>query len=339
MKKRLLADVIVDLQMGDGGKGKITHSLLKSSEYTHCVRFGGGHNAGHTIYHDGKKVVTHIIPTGIVRGVKSIIGPGCVLNPDLLEKEIEDLESIGIQVKGNLFVDKRVNVITTQHLQEDGTDKRIGTTKKGNGPAYRDKYDRTGLRIENIQLKSDKWDIIDVYKEFFENELPVVILFEGAQGFGLDIDWGDYPYVTSSTCNVGGAVTNGVPASSIRRVYGIAKAYQTYVGAKVFQPDGEIFNKIRETGTEYGATTGRPRQINFFDIDQVIKAARINGVTDLIINKTDILQQLNIWKIYEGGVLLDLENEDRFCSHIREVLSEKCPDIEEVVFSYSPNDI
>lgn len=338
MKKSLLADVIVDLQYGDCGKGKVTHSLLQSTEYTHCVRFNGGHNAGHTIYHDGKKVVTHIIPSGVLRGVRSIIGPGCVVSPSLLQKEIEDLEAAGIEVKGNLFVDKRVNVISNKHLEEDGGDTTIGTTRRGNGPAYRDKYDRKGTRFESVPTDSS-YQLTDIYQEFFENELPVVALFEGAQGFGLDIDWGDYPYVTSSTCNVGGAVSNGIPASAVRHVYGVAKAYQTYVGAKKFQPDGEIFNKIREAGQEYGATTGRPRQVDFLDIDQLVKATRINGVSELIINKTDILEQVDCWKLYKDGKLLDLEHEDRFLDYVRNLILVKCPDVEDVIFSYSPTDI
>jgi len=338
MKKKLLADVVVDLQFGDSGKGKVTHSLLKSSEYTHCVRFGGGHNAGHTIYHEGKKVITHAVPSGVLKGVRSIIGPGCVVSPTLLQKEIGDLEEAGIKVKGNLFIDKRVNVISNKHLEEDGVDTAIGTTRKGNGPAYRDKYDRKGIRFENIPT-TDQYQLTDIYEEFFNSSLPVVALFEGAQGFGLDIDWGDYPYVTSSTCNVGGAVSNGIPPSSIRHVYGVAKAYQTYVGAKKFQPDGEIFNKIREVGQEYGATTGRPRQVDFLNIDMLIKAANINGVSDLIINKTDILEQVDTWKLYKNNVLQNLKYEDKFLDFIRQEILNNCPAVEDVVFSYSPSDI
>lgn len=338
MKKRLQADVVVDLQLGDSGKGKVTHSLLKSGEYTHCVRFGGGHNAGHTIYHNGKKVVTHAIPSGVLQGVRSIIGPGCVVNVEMLHSEINELEVAGINVKDFLFVDKRVNLITEEHLSEDRTDKEIGTTKRGNGPAYRDKYARKGVRAEKL-VDSDKFNITDIYSEFFESDLPVVVLFEGAQGFGLDIDWGDYPYVTSSTCNVGGAVSNGVPPSAIRNVFGIAKAYQTYVGAKKFQPDGDIFNRIREVGGEYGATTGRPRQVNYLDLDSLIIASNVNGVTDLIMNKVDILQQLDEWKLYSRNNLIDCKNEDKFEEIIKDTLFRNCPQLEEIIFSFSPNEI
>jgi len=332
----LVADVVVDLSYGDSGKGKITNSLLKSGEYTHCIRFGGGHNAGHTIYKDGKKFVTHAIPTGVLQNVRSIIGPGCVVSPYLLEKEVEELEQAGISVRQNLFVDKRCNVITSEHLEEDRKDDKIGTTKRGNGPAYRDKYDRKGLRFGD--LKDAQFNVTDIYDEFFSGK-PVVALFEGAQGFGLDIDWGDYPYVTSSTCNIGGAITNGIPPKSIRNIYGVAKSYQTYVGAKKFQPEGEIFNRIRDLGSEYGATTGRARQVDFFDIDFLIKSANINGVTNLIINKMDILRELNVWKLYNKSELFDCIDEDSFKNFIINKINRFCLSVEKIQFSYSPDDI
>lgn len=338
MNKKLKADVVVDLQFGDCGKGKVTNSLLKSSEYTHCVRFNGGHNAGHTIYNNGKKIVTHVIPSGILQGVRSIIGPGCVVNTNMLHSEIQDLESAGIKVRDNLFIDKRVNLITDEHLQEDETDTTIGTTKRGNGPAYRDKYARKGIRAESL-IDLDKFNITDIYSELFEDNLPVVALFEGAQGFGLDIDWGDYPYVTSSTCTVGGVVSSGIPPKCIRNIYGVAKAYQTYVGAKCFQPTGDIFNKIREIGCEYGATTGRARQVNYLDLDSLTIAANINGVTDLIMNKVDILQQLDEWKLYNRGNLINCGKQETFEETVKDILFSNCPSIEQVIFSFSPNEI
>lgn len=337
MKKRLLADVVVDLQFGDSGKGKVTHSLLKSSEYTHCVRFGGGHNAGHTIYHEGKKVVTHVIPSGVLQGVRSIIGPGCVVNIEMLMREIKELEDAGINIKDKLFVDKRVNIITQKHLDEDGSDTAIGTTKRGNGPAYRDKYDRKGIRFEQVK-ELHTFQVTDMYKEFFSDR-DVVALFEGAQGFGLDIDWGDYPYVTSSTCTVGGAVANGVPPRSIRNVFGVAKAYQTYVGAKKFQPDGEVFNRIREVGGEYGATTGRPRQVNYLDLDSLIVSSNVNGVTQLIMNKVDILEQIDEWKLYKNSILVNCKNRESFEDMVKNTLFTSCAALDKVIFSYSPNDI
>ena len=338
--KKLIADVVIGLSYGDESKGKVTNSLLKSGDYTHCVRFGGGHNCGHTIYKDGKKLVTHAIPSGVLQGVKSIIGPGCVVNLELLEKEIIELEQNGIKVSENLFIDERVNVITDKHLEEDGTDTRIGTTRKGNGPAYRDKYDRRGVRIKDQPFLQEKYNIIDIYKEFYSDiEKSVVALFEGAQGFGLDIDWGDYPYVTSSTCTVGGVVSNGIPPHSIRNIYGVTKAYQTYVGAKKFEPDNEIFRKIREIGKEYGATTGRPRQVNYLDLDELIKASRINGASNIVMSKLDVLQEVQEWKLYKNGSLLDLKYEDKFKEFVKTNLLKNCQDLQEIVFSYSPSEI
>ena len=338
--KKLIADVVIGLSYGDESKGKVTNSLLKSGDYTHCVRFAGGHNCGHTIYKDGKKLVTHAIPSGVLQGVKSIIGPGCVVNLELLEKEIIELEQNGIKVRENLFIDERVNVITDKHLEEDGTDTRIGTTRKGNGPAYRDKYDRRGVRIKDQPFLQENYNIIDIYKEFYSDiEKSVVALFEGAQGFGLDIDWGDYPYVTSSTCTVGGVVSNGIPPHSIRNIYGVTKAYQTYVGAKKFEPDNEIFRKIREIGKEYGATTGRPRQVNYLDLDELIKASRINGASNIVMSKLDVLQEVQEWKLYKNGSLLDLKYEDKFKEFVKTNLLKNCQDLQEIVFSYSPNEI
>lgn len=328
------ADVIVDLQAGDTGKGKVCHHLTQiPNEYTHVIRYNGGGNAGHTIYKDGKKIVTHFIPTGIVNGLKSIIGPGCVLNISKFLKEVQDLEELGVQIKGNLFVDKRVHIITEDHIEEDSKDTEIGTTKTGNGPCYRDKFSRKGLRAVDFDIELDEY-LIDIYQELHgENECK--ILFEGAQGFELDIDWGDYPYVTSSHCTVGSAILNGVPPQSIRKVYGVAKVYRTYVGNKQFEEPSEIFDKIRELGFEYGATTGRKRQIDWLDLDQLLMALKINGVTDIVINKFDILQMINVYRFYQDGKLKYF-NEDSFQIHLREIIKNTCPTVKNVLFSTSP---
>ena len=329
------AHVIVDLQAGDTGKGKVAHSLAKSGQYTHVIRYNGGGNAGHTVYHNGQKVVTHFIPVGVLYGIKSIIGPGCVVDPIKLEAEIKELESLGFKVKDNLFIDKRTHIITPEHRNEDSKDKFIGTTKTGNGPAYRDKYDRKGVRAE-------KWEglenmIIDIYEELHGVD-STKILFEGAQGFELDVDWGDYPYVTSSHCTVGSAILNGVPPQKITKVYGVAKAYRTYVGNKQFETPSESFDKIREIGQEYGATTGRPRQINWLNVDDLIKASNINGVTDLIINKLDVLEQVEI-NAYVNNVLLPYSNADVFKTHISNYITRYCPTIKNITFSITPFDI
>jgi adenylosuccinate synthase len=331
------SDVIVDIQAGDTGKGKVCHALSKiKGEYTHIIRYNGGGNAGHTIYVDGQKVVTHFIPSGIVNGIKSIIGPGCVVNVESLMREINDLESKGFQVKGNLFIDKRVHLITEYHLLEDGQDTEIGTTKTGNGPAYRDKYYRKGQRAESSEVLKEY--VIDIYKELHGFN-PCKILFEGAQGFELDVDWGDYPYVTSSHCTVGSAVLNGVPPQSIRKVYGVAKAYNTYVGAKKFEESSEIFDKIREIGNEYGSTTGRPRQIAWTNIDNLIRACNINGVTNLIINKMDVLRDAGQLTIVVGGIPETFSGIDFLESYIRDILIKNCRLLSKVQFSYSPDKV
>ena len=204
----MLADVIVDLQYGDCGKGKVASHLCKINDYTHVIRYNGGCNAGHTIYHNGKKLITHHIPCGVLHGIKSIIGPGCVLNVDQFFREIKELEDAGIETDGLIKVASNGHIITDFHLAQDKKDSEIGTTKRGNGPAYRDKYARKGMIA--LEMPDLSPYIIDMYEEIHNNEEydEIKILFEGAQGFGLDIDWGDYPYVTSSHCTVGGAILN-----------------------------------------------------------------------------------------------------------------------------------
>ena len=292
-------DVVLGLQYGDEGKGKVCHSLLKDGLYTHVIRFNGGGNAGHTIYHDGKKLITHLIPSGVFFGVKSIIGPGCVVDVQKFFREIDYLEDNGIKTDGLLFISKNAHIITDDQLAEDGTDTAIGTTRTGNGPCYRDKYNRKGVRAEEIPML--KPYLIDMYEEFYEvDNSDFKILAEGAQAFGLDIDWGDYPYVTSSHCGVGSVLNNGFNHRHINKVYGIIKAYETYVGAKRFQPPNSItLNKIQQLGKEIGATTGRVRQCNWLNLPFLRKSIRMNGVTKLVINKVDILREANAWNIIE----------------------------------------
>ncbi len=291
-------DIIVDLQYGDSGKGKVAHFLCKKNKYTHVIRYNGGANAGHTIFHKGVKFATHQIPAGVFFGVKSIIGPGCVVDVAVLMKEAAELQKHGIRVKGNLFVAKNAHVVTAAHKKEDGVDKKIGTTKRGIGPAYRDKFARTGIRAEDV--KALKPYLIDMYEEFKGGLKKAHVLCEGAQGFGLDIDWGDYPFVTSSHCLSGGALLNGFAPKTVRDVWGIAKVYETYVGQKKFEPKDPIFPKIREVGEEYGVTTGRARQCNWLDIELLERAVRLNGVTHLVLSKMDVLDTVKVWKVREG---------------------------------------
>jgi len=330
-------DIIVDLQAGDTGKGKVAHALASTKdEYTHVIRYNGGGNAGHTIYHDGNKFVTHYIPVGVIYGIKSIIGPGCIVNPSKLEEEIRTLEKGGFKVRENLLIDRRVHITKDEYIEEDSKDTKIGTTKTGNGPTYREKYNRTGLRAEDCEEVFDY--VVDMYDEL-HGEDEVKILFEGAQGFELDIDWGDYPYVTSSHCTVAGALQNGVPYQTVRDVYGIAKAYRTYVGNKKFEEPSRTFDLIRQVGNEFGATTGRPRQIGWLDLDDLKKGIKINGVNKLIINKIDVLEKVKTFKLKENGNLLTFNDKRLFKGFIIQYLVKECSTLKEVTFSESPYEI
>ena len=330
-------DIIVDLQAGDTGKGKVAHALASTKdEYTHVIRYNGGGNAGHTIYHDGNKFITHYIPVGVIYGIKSIIGPGCIVNPSKLEEEIRTLEKGGFKVRENLLIDKRVHITKDEYVEEDTKDIKIGTTKTGNGPTYREKYNRTGLRAEDCEEVFDY--VVDMYDEL-HGEDEVKILFEGAQGFELDIDWGDYPYVTSSHCTVAGALQNGVPYQTVRDVYGIAKAYRTYVGNKKFEEPSRTFDLIRQVGNEFGATTGRPRQIGWLDLDDLKKGIKINGVNKLIINKIDVIEKVKTFKLKENGNLLTFNDKRLFKGFIIQYLVKECSTLKEVTFSESPYEI
>jgi len=330
----MLADVVVGLSYGDEGKGKVTHHLLKTGDYTHCIRYNGGCNAGHTIYHNNKKFITHHIPAGVFFGVKSIIGSGCVVNLEQFNAEIRMLHAVGIQTKGLVFIADNAHIITEHHVNEDSRDTRIGTTKQGNGPAYRDKYDRCGILARNHSDLVHSGYLINMYEELYNGDTEPVILFEGAQGFGLDVDWGDYPYVTSSHCTTAGALLNGVPPQAIRNVFGVAKAYDTYVGAKRFQGKSSIFSRIQELGSEFGATTGRPRQCNWLNINNLQKAANMNGATVMVVNKIDILREAGKWAVIQD------ENEVFFMNEVEwtDYVESQFPNIQ-VRFSDSPKRI
>jgi len=330
-------DVLLGLQWGDEGKGKIVDVL--APRYDVVARFQGGPNAGHTLEFDGIKHVLHQIPSGIFRPkTKNIIGNGVVLDPIVFKSEIEKLSKFNLDVKSNLFISKKATLIVPTHRLLDEAyelakgENKIGSTLKGIGPSYQDKIGRQGLRCGDIlsstftekfkKLTQAHFDILNKYpisydwnelekrfmdsiaflkgfnlvdSEYFINheiKKGSTILAEGAQGSLLDIDFGSYPFVTSSNTVTAGACTGlGVAPRHIGEVYGIFKAYSTRVGSGPFptellDEDGE---RLRKAGNEFGSTTGRPRRCGWIDLPSLKYSIMINGVTQLLMMKADVL--------------------------------------------------
>jgi len=324
-------DVVIGLQYGDEGKGKIANQMAASGNYDCVVRFNGGGNAGHTIYKDGKKIVTHLVPCGVLHGIESIIGPGCVVNIDKFFEELKYLEDNGFDTS-LVKIAKNAHIVTKEHVEEDSKDTIIGTTKTGNGPCYRDKFARVGIRAENCpELEPYLIGLAGhIYIE------PKRFLAEGAQGYWLDIDYGFYPYVTSSNCGVGALINNGFSPKTLNKIIGVSKCYSTYVGNKQYSPNLPEFEKIREIGEEYGATTGRPRQINWLNMPEILRSAAMNGVDKIIINKMDVLRSIgNMWKYNDVHTLIECNTEDEFKENITSIFNQQIPGIE-VEFQGSP---
>ena len=341
-KSKLNIDVIVDLQYGDCGKGKVAHFLSKTKKYTHVLRYNGGCNAGHTIFHEGVKFITHHIPAGVFFGVRSVIGSGCVVDPEQFFREIKMLNDGGVATKGKIFIARNAHVITNAHKAEDKKGGgKIGTTGRGNGPAYRDKYGRTGVRAEKVEQLEPY--LVDLYKEWYspraKSRGEVNILAEGAQGFGLDIDWGDYPFVTSSHCTTAGALLNGLPATAIRDVWGVAKIYETYVGSKKFQPAGDVFNKMGDLGEEFGSTTGRRRQCNWMNMQTLERAINMNGVTHIVFNKVDVLRAVGEWAVIDNRKVVKFKTEKAMSDFIVKRLKSSGISRNHIFFSESKDKI
>lgn len=300
-------DVVLDLSYGDCGKGAISSLLASSGQYNVVMRVSGGHNAGHTIHHNGKIVHTRVIPCGLLWGVESIIGSGCVLHVDSFLEEVESLKIAGYDTSLIKIADN-CHIITDVHRAVDSTDQKVGTTKTGNGPAYSDKYARTGSRAaDEPRLKEYLINLRD-HLCGGKNH-PFNVLVEGAQGFYLDVDYGNYPYVTSGHPTISSVFQNCIPRNSIRKVYGVIKAYETYVGvadfinlkgkngARVFSNINSVsfrssMSLIRELGREYGTNTGRSRQVDYVNFDDLKFSIEINGITDLLVTKCDIADQV-----------------------------------------------
>jgi len=339
-----MVDVLIGLQWGDEGKGKIVDYL--ATHYHIIARFQGGPNAGHTLYVNGEKVVLRTIPSGVFHpDTLNLIGNGVVIDPVTLKGEIEGLKAIGIALDQNLFIAHKAHLILPSHRaldaaseQAKGTDK-IGSTLKGIGPAYMDKTGRNGLRVGDIlsgnwaekynKLKEKHSELLKLYafdvdwaeweKDFFEaidylKQLNIVngeywlnhhlqsgkkVLAEGAQGSMLDIDYGTYPFVTSSNTVAAGVCTGlGVAPSQIGEVYGITKAYCTRVGSGPFPSElhDETGEQLRVAGQEFGAVTKRPRRCGWIDLVALRYAVMLSGVTRLIVTKADVLDAFDTLK-------------------------------------------
>jgi adenylosuccinate synthase len=331
-------DVIIGLQHGDEAKAKCAYSICQQNKnyYNYVVRFNGGPNAGHTIYHQGKKFVTHQVPVGVFFDIPSIIGPCSVVDLGKLEKEVDELSKfLGKDISNLILIDKRAHMITSSHIESDSDGSTIGSTKSGIAYAYGDKYLRNGIRYESSVYG---FTCIDTYKLFHEDK--VNLLFEGAQGWGLDIDFGDYPYVTSSHCGIAGVIASGINHHMIGTVYGIAKIYETYVGSKEFQPlENDELPKFQEVGQEIGSTTGRKRQCNYLNLDTLIPAIKINGVTNIIFNKIDIVQQLNIFKLIYKNEIKIFDSLSDMQSFIYDILENDIDYFVHIFYSGNPHTI
>lgn len=341
--------VVVGAQWGDEGKGKIVDVLGEKADYV--VRFQGGNNAGHTIVVNGEKSILHLLPSGVLhKNAVCIIGPGVVVDPFVLLEEIDVLEKKGVS-SSHIYISDRAHLIMPYHIKLDELQEerlagnKIGTTKRGIGPCYADKYTRIGLRVGDLidfesfktKLKStlsikndqitklynekpfDYEEMVTQFSEIREKLLPrmmdslsvvnealaqdKMVLFEGAQAAMLDINYGTYPYVTSSSPTSAGVCAGaGISPKKLDKIIGVVKAYSTRVGegpfvTELFDEEGE---KLREIGHEYGATTGRPRRCGWLDLNVVKHAARINGLTDLVITKIDVLSDFEEIKVCTG---------------------------------------
>jgi len=354
----MAVDLLLGLQWGDEGKGKIVDVLTRN--YDIIARFQGGPNAGHTLEFDGIKHVLHTIPSGIFHeNAANVVGNGVVIDPVIFRKELQNLEKFNIDISSRLLISRKAHLILPTHRLLDAASEaakgkaKIGSTLKGIGPAYMDKTGRNGMRVGDLELDGwrDKYRALankhEAMIQFYDVDLqynlkeleaefllgvqalkkiPIIdseeylyqaqkkgkrILAEGAQGSMLDIDFGTYPYVTSSNTTAAGACTGlGIAPNMIREVYGIFKAYATRVGSgpfptELFDDDGA---RIARIGNEFGATTGRPRRCGWLDLVALKYAVRINGVTQLMMMKADVLSGMPKIKVctayhYKGEVI------------------------------------
>jgi len=327
-----IADVVYGLAWGDEGKGKVSAAM--AHQYDWVCRWNGGPNAGHTVWVDGKKHKTHIVPSGIFAGKPCLIGSGCVINPDKFFVEIRELKQAGFDTS-LVKIHPNVHIITEAHITHDKQHLgHLGTTGQGIAPCYSDKMLRRGIRA--IDCFASDW--------IWNGEMSGKILCEGAQSVWLDIDHGDYPYVTSSTTLPYGACSIGFSPKRIGRLIGVAKAYDTKSGVDPLFPetlweDPQIDALIREGG-EYGTTTGRKRLANWLNLDKLISAVQLSGCTEIIINKCDVLQRVGVYKVFHKGELVQFKDLGEFKMYmVREMSYGQIADLHDIRFSNSPETI
>ena len=288
-------DIIVGLAWGDEGKGKISSALAK--DYDMVCRWNGGPNAGHTVYINDKKYKTHLIPSGVFHNKPSIIGPNCVINIDKFYEELEYIKENGFD-PSLVKIHPNAHIITEDHISYDVNvlKPKLGTTGQGIAPCYADKMVRSGLQIKNHITSNYLWD----------GKLAGKILCEGAQSVWLDINYGNYPYVTSSETLPYAACSLGFSPKLIRDIYGIAKIYDTKSGVDPLFPESLLedqnLKEIAQVGQEFGTTTGRARIVNWLNVPKLVEAINLSGANKIIFNKCDVLEKLEYYKLFINKV-------------------------------------
>jgi len=397
--KMTKVDVLLGLQWGDEGKGKIVDVL--SGNYDIIARFQGGPNAGHTLEFDGQKHVLHTIPSGIFHPTTiNVIGNGVIIDANILKRELDALKLKGVKPTDNLLISKKAHLITPTHRMLDAAyekskgDKKIGSTLKGIGPTYTDKAARVGLRIgdslsddfmeryQNLKathiriMKSYGYDFqnetidgksLDIYEKEWLDALESIkeitfidsehyinqqlaagknILAEGAQGSLLDIDFGSYPYVTSSNTTAAAVCTGlGIAPSKVGKVYGVFKAYCTRVGSGPFpsELENDMGQKLRDNGHEYGSTTGRPRRCGWLDLPALNYAVMLNGITDLVITKADVMDSFEKIQVCMGyemeGQKIDYMPYEISTKKLKPIFIDKAGWLEDITKTKNINDL
>ncbi len=324
--------VIIGTQFGDEGKGKIVDYLVEKLKIDFVVRFQGGNNAGHTVVVGNKKFKLHHIPSGVVQKKQCFLGNGMVIDPKVLIDEINGLKKRGISPR--LTISHLAHIITEKHKKADSKDSKIGTTKRGIGPAYSDKFARSGVRIAEFQkIYPDYYKILSKYIGDVSLKINQAldkkkkVLFEGAQGTLLDIDFGTYPFVTSSNTIAGGACTGaGISPKKISIIIGVSKAYTTRVGSGPFPTElkNKTCEQIRNKGAEFGTTTGRPRRCGWLDTVMLNYAVRLNGINNIALTKLDVLSGLKEIKIctaykYNGKILREFPSDIKILTNCKPI--------------------